>query len=442
MSAMPVSENSLFIIDNGITKREFQTFPNGLFALDSGYCIKDMRVVDNTCWFCGQKWWNTGQLIYNMDGTSYWQRNYCGFIGRFNISDVYNGSGNYEIITLDSVYTLTRMDAYNNGAVAVGESWKHKSCMIELYANSFGTAYHCRMNTPNLDEEVFMDIVKANNRIVTLSRFNNPNYYFHYHALFGLRYGAVGNYGATTNTLYRYDTYYIFGDDEAYFTAVEPIFLAHTNKTATDVTVSYIVTYYSSILNMQKRMITYHIIGEGTPLTEVLFNNDGQKYTKIKDIKFNYPITSNTHMTVLAEDTGGVSSLRFPKLNLGNTTYNDTSLKMSNPIVESVVPFQSASNDLNIFASGYYPFMSNKIAAITELNIHNHMPNWNTENCFSLSNGIMQSFGALFYSPNQYNSGLTQRYLGEKQFVQHPYTSSISPNILRCKDGTLFEIIH
>ncbi len=261
--------------------------PNPHFSpyapLNQGYVVKDMRIVGTTCWFVGVHWWETGNVVYGFGFGSpgEWEVKYGGFVGRFDVRDVVNGSGQYEILTIPGTRELTRLAAYSGGITAVGKNMFGVSKLVELEYYSSGQS-RFSVGQSSYAEEVFMDVVNASGRIVVLSRFNNPSHYMYYRHYFGLRYGNIGNFFNThNNNLYCYDNYYPFPDASASFAGLDPIFLNYTNS-GNEVLVSYLGT--TGPLNGE--LIMYRIPSEGVRPAEVQYSAGGYTYSAIRDVQF------------------------------------------------------------------------------------------------------------------------------------------------------------
>ena len=234
-----------------------------------GYTVTDMQLVGTECWFCGYRWRETGKVSYEFGGLGYLERVDTGFWGCFNLSDVMDGSPDVTLVQADSVKRFTRLAAAVGGIVCVGSGQRGYSVLAEC--NLISTSlYICRLWKPTLFEEALVDVVCTNGRIVTLSRYNNPQHTMLYHYRFGLRYGTLSSFTSMGNVLYQYDTYYPFGDNRARFSGLDPISLASVNK-GHEVTVSFVATWDTPYKGYY---MIYHIADAGQAPADVVFGKE------------------------------------------------------------------------------------------------------------------------------------------------------------------------
>lgn len=275
------SHNCSSFIVSGNPSKKFATstyiVPSGTIPYpvsNEGYIVKDMEILDGVCWFCGEKWNETGNMLYTLEGLSYPEILHDGFVGRFNLADVLSGSGNFEIMTIPNTTELTHLAVYQGGITAIGESkeYPYNSCVVELQETSFPTTYLVTKTNPACSLEVFMDVTHAGNKVVTLSRYNaTPTDSSYYKYCFGLRYGTPSYYGYTANTLYNYKTNKVFlPANLGRFYGLTPIFLTHTNN-GNGVVVSYLGGGVEGVDFYCGRLLMAHIasIGASTVDTKI-----------------------------------------------------------------------------------------------------------------------------------------------------------------------------
>ena len=431
---------SCFVVDNGSTYKSFYTTQHVTMvpgvSLNTGYVVKDiqMEVNGTTCWFCGMKWMETGTLVYDIHGLGTWDTVFCGFIGRFDAVDVMNGSGDFEIMEIEGTYCLDKLAAWNTGAAAVGTDDYGRSRVVELIPSGSNT-YKYKVEKSTRTDEVFMDVVNANGKIVTLSRFNSSISNSYYTNYFGLRYGNPSSFITTSSTLYLYNTADAFGNKAATFTSLKPVQLSYTNKDK-EVVVSYFGDFFSVLVVpwLKGRFLSYHIPSEGATNIKLIYNQDTNTYKKLYEVQFNQPLTTKTYMAALMEGSNCNSVLRFPYLNR-TSAYNDTMLYINYaPKVESLAPYQTNSSGMELAATGRYHFSYQRIVDFREFEIHDHLSMWNNNNCFLLDYGT--------FKPVSFTSGTTETYtlqvvksMQNCHFTHYSFSSKTPSASLKCYDG-------
>lgn len=440
-----MSEWGFFIVRDGYTTRTFDlplapgSGAGQVGSASYGHTVHDMQIYGSTCWFCGKRWnriYEFGMpaypgapipIIESVDSLPY--------VGKFDIAGAVAGTAVVKIMyfpTSDNLMRLNRLATTGDGVVMIGEQGSaHNTVLVELTENTTNNTY--KIIQSSFSEEVFMDLVRTGNKVVTLSRFNNPIHTGFYNYTFGLRYGTPNSFVSTGNTMYGYDTYYPFCDTRAKFTGVDPIILSNVNNSinlTNAVTVSFVSTSATAYVG---QLISYHIASQGAMPTDVLWTAGKDYYTKIKDAKFNKPLTFNTFMAVLLEDNNGNSVLRFPYLNVGNTSYSDTILYAADPKLESLAPFQYMSNSFETYAAGYYALDYSKISFLEEYELHDHFNPSNPATCFSVKLGTIHSIPSEYYPSTMTDKPLVVVSTKTGVFEQNTISATVLESIFDCQ---------
>ena len=364
---------STYVEDNGLSP-----FP----VKNNGYHISDMRLDDSVCWVCGYVWQETGEWVFNQQGLGYKETRRKGFIGKFNAVKVAQSTSDFfQYVTVDSVASLDRLALTSGGAVAIGRSHDSTSRVVEL-AESTNNGYTLKCARSNDPQEVFMDVVRAGNRVVTLSRYNNYLFGnpFYYRYCFGLRYGTLSNFMGTSYGVYLYSTYRFYVDNSTSFTGVDPIFLSATGS-GNGVTVSYLATdgNVPAGINIKGHFVMYNVTGQGSTTTNKIFHNaDTCTYRRLRDTD----CPSSNFTTLLLEDSTGQSVLRFVQLtfNSGNPQ-SQYALRLASPWLESLCGYMGNTSSYNLSVAGRYPSEQNKTAYLREKGLPGRLPYWNGNNC-------------------------------------------------------------
>lgn len=386
-SYRPNLGRSCFIVKNSNSTRYFdmrECYENS--PLTYAYLVNDMQIQDDECYFCGRKWFYTGEMIYYPDGTMELEVDSIGFFGKFNVNDVLSGTGTYEILELIKTKTLTKLAVYPGGATAVGvsDSMDH-SCLVELHETGIVGGvmnYKAKILHSTIPDEVFMDVVHTSTKVTTVSRYNNPQRYVAYRDYFGLRTGSPLDFLGTNNGINNYSAYSVFGDEHACFSGVDPVCLSAVNV-GEAVTVSYLM---SAIPLTDGKVISYRINIPGQQTTGIQYNYDNNRYKRILEAKFNMSLNNNTNMAIVLEDEDGKSIIRFPCWN-NQTTYCDTILYSDSVTVQSLAPFQLSSNTFCLAMGGYFHNNMKKIAELRNYDIHGSNGLWSRWSCLPKING-------------------------------------------------------
>ncbi|MBQ8704249.1 MAG: hypothetical protein IJ524_07740 [Bacteroidales bacterium] len=426
---------SCFVVDDGTTCRRFFTTlaPSGIHITDSGYVVYDMQLVNGVCWFAGYKWFDTGLPFYTLDGQAYNLVTYKAVIGRFNTADVLNGSGNYGIIEVSGLHHIERLAVIGSNVTAIGVKPNGTRQLVELYKIPFFNKYIMTTEESSLPQEVFMDVVAAGNKMVLLSRFSTPgsteltNY-------FGLRYGTAGLLFGNT-TLHRHDVSPAY-NSYLTFPSVHPMRLAATNN-GNGVVVAYVAQNdgLPSGNPWLYKFVLFHIAAENDTYTDVIINTDGEKYTDIADLRFNKPITTNTHMSLLLQAGPSDVYLRFPPLNFSGST-TDVILYTTSPYIQSVAPYQTAATGLELAAAGHHVLTNTPYTEeILEEDILSLTGTSYSNNCLQTSEGMLSRTSVNSRIGDLTCSLDTISVKRSVQFVNHSYTSSIISKTTTCIDG-------
>ena len=373
---------STYVEDNGLSP-----FP----VKNKGYHISDMQLADSVCWVCGYVWQETGEWIFNQQGLGYKETRRKGFIGKFNVIRLVQTGGDiFRFVTVDSLAELTRLALTGNGAVAIGKGHDSTTCVVELAEGTYNT-YTLKIAKSSHDDEVFMDVVRAGNRVVTLSRYNNPQQYTYYKYRFGLRYGTLSNFMGTGSEVYQYDTYYFNGDNSTSFTGVDPIFLSATGS-GNGVVVSYLATdgNVPAAINIKGHFVMFNAPSKGsTTACKVFYNIDSYTYRRLLDAD----CPSSSFTTLLLEDSVGNSVLRHVQLFFtSGIPQSGNALSLPSPRLNSVSGYLGTSSSYNLSVAGYYPADQNKTAYIREFNLPGRLPYWNNSNCETSLSGSVENF--------------------------------------------------
>ena len=441
---------SCFLVENVVTgaRKKFYTTAHvepSMFYTCSGYIVNEMEIDnDYNCWFCGSKWVRTGQYVYNTQGLLVPDTVRYGYIGRFDLFEVMNGSGNLEIMTIGNSFNLEHFTLTDDGSLYATE----EMMIYKIQPNSAGYSVdkgfigHTNQNGSLVCR--FMDVVCSGDTVITLALCVDSNHFFHYHDMFFLNYGTRSNFFAGNNT-YPYDTYDAYNDRRARRWTNAPVFLTKTNK-GCGVVVSYITENTDYPLHdFPGKLIMFHFPEELTEPTEIIHNDDTDVYVRIKDIKSSDSSLGKSFMAVLLEDSYGKSVVRFPRVGTGALFLNDTIRKVQYPKYESIVPFRNPDsepgNNPSATVAGYYPLNQNRVARNTKYNIRventrlDKVP-WG---CFSTCYGFwkIDHWGPPYNQKSRNTEfNIVQDSNGSTQsaFVSHPFTSEDVSSTMMCVD--------
>ena len=379
------NQRSLFIVESGNAQKYFYTSEQfAPLGQNAGHEVSDMVIDGSTCWVCGRYWHETGQLVYNLDGSSYMEREYDGFIGTFNIDSVVGGGGVFETYLVSGTSVVSRIAKGGYSLAFVANDGELAGEAVP-YVDGLSMA----TVTPPKAGEVFMDVVYAGSKYVFLSRFHNLGPYFNHYRV-GLRYASPG-YVANMQQMHVYDTWQLF-HTYGRFGGLDPICLYRTNS-GNGVAVSWVETDQDNPApDLFGHLFTLKIDSEGATSFKGYYSTDDAVYTKIKDAGFGILSYNNPYITILLEDEDGNSVVRLFHSNCGNqNTGTSPMLSLTSPMLESVLPVQTNSTNLKFSAVGYYANEQYKVAEVTEMNVINHPTSWQNNNCMTYGVGYIYS---------------------------------------------------
>lgn len=386
---------SSFIVDNNTTRRGFATTSYNTAptpgCLHKGYVVKDMAVLGTTCWFCGYEWIETGRTLYTLEGLQYPEVLHYGYVGRFNVVDVINQVGTFEVMRFADTRVLTSLAVYDGGLSAVGQLLNfNKTCFLEMKENSSGTGvYHCRIDSSSYHEEEFMDVVWAGGKVVTLSRFDNPQHVMFYKYRFGLRYGSPLDFTNTSTKIYCYDVSSMTANmTDGCFDGLKPVRLAYANCN-NEVIVSYLGSKAGNINNpFAGKVLSYRVPSEGSNTVMYSYSQGSGVYSELKDVRYSVPTGNTSLVSFLLEDSLGQSVIRYPNLSQTGTRY-DTIIYTDVYNLESVMPLNSG-NFMSIYAAGNNA--TKNIVEVREFEVNNYLSIWPQYNCLSVGYGEWKVF--------------------------------------------------
>ena len=353
-------------------------------APDYGYEIKDIQVIGQECYFCGQKWKQTGNIIYNLDGTMMYETVCKGIIGRFDIRDVINSGGTYEILEIDTTYCLNKIALLSSRALATATLYDETTpCLVEFkeLTNQYLQEYYSySVLRSSESDEWFTDVAALSDKFATVSRYRNASNTSSFNYLFGVRYGNGFNFSNSNNGIYKYNVQNVLANEGASFINMEPVRITYTQKNDETI-VAYMNRKQS---NRQGQPIFYKIGSPGQTISDIIINLDYVQFSSIKDIQYNRPIYDKTQMAVLLEDVNGRSVLRFPNWAIVNSgPYPDTALYTDSYKLQSIAAFQYTSGSFEVMSAGYAPNNNNNIVHLLTSDIHGTNQKWSSNSCIS-----------------------------------------------------------
>ncbi|MBP5547736.1 MAG: hypothetical protein J6X58_02445 [Bacteroidales bacterium] len=430
-SFSPNTTKNCFMVDYNSIQKWFnlnEIYEGGVVEYRTGYIIKDMRIIGHDCYFCGSRWTEYGELMYTFEGLAFYQKRYDGFIGRFNMDDVINGNGEYGIMAIPGTQSLERIVVYPGGVTSLGTLTSGGArCIVEV--NSGGTNYYCRIIKTSAEDEVLMDITHTYDKVVTVSRYNNPNYNIRYQQLFGLRYGTAMNFYGHNIGVYNYDTYDATYSYALCFDGVNPIVLS-----ATHIDDGVVVSYLGKRINwIDGQPILYRIDNVGNATSRIQYSTGAEKSRRIKEVEFNFPMMTTTRMTMLFESDSSRSLLRFPYWGIG-TTYYDTVLYNDQYDLYSIAPFQYLSQQLDL-AVGGIDRSDNRIMELRQFNIHDPLGLWTKYSCMKASHGEWRPLPTTIEPVMEYGGLYSIYYVEDAAFDNINFESHSVQKIINCSDG-------
>ncbi len=410
-----------FMVLHGNLRKCFyinENYDPSLYNSHSSYDVKDLMQIGTTCYFCGTKRTETGQWIYNPDGSITMEVLYDGFIGKFDVNDVLGTGGNMEILLIDKTLRLDKIVTCPNGVMSIGTTKQTlESCIVELheYSDPFApTTYSYRVMRSSYHDEMFKDITNNKDTVCIVSRFKNgsrPNAFKYY---FGLRYGNGRDYYNTNNGIYYYNTQNVLPNEAATFTGVDPIHISsmRTNKA---VVVAYLNTVQS---NRQGFPILYKINAPGNSISKTLVCLNSCKYDTLLDMEFSIPSREYTYSAMLLKDEFGKSVLRFPDWNI-NSPMPDTLLISPTYKFQSISPIQQLSACV-LYSGGYDPLDSYNVLNLQQWSIHFHV-----RTCLEKQIEVLESYNNIVDPIWEECALVTVSYKNDLFFETYPFESRI-----------------
>ena len=174
-SPSPRKRHTFFVRNNSMTPvTAFSTY--FVDPCNADLCpwveISDMRLFESTCYFCGK----CVSPLYNING----EYISTGFVGRFKINDMMNGSGSVECQTFTETTKLTRLAISKNdnskiliSAIGIAKN-KNRDCILEL--EDSGSVWKKRIDTiAERTEIIFSDIMTFGDSITLLAQYTCGN---------------------------------------------------------------------------------------------------------------------------------------------------------------------------------------------------------------------------------------------------------------------------
>lgn len=380
--------------------------------------------------------------IYDIYGVGHKQFYYSGYIGKFDIDTAVSGGGQYSIMVVPHTSDIKKLVVHGNNITALGPAQVYKDniyqivpCVIELNYNISTDNYTYKHEYTSWGEEELLDLVNANGKIVVLSRNTNPAHFMYYRFCFGLRYGTPGDFINTNSVVYNYNTDNILPNANlTKFQGDETLRLCTSNN-ANGVSVNYVINFEADQDSWKGRFLSFLIPSQASSTVRVAIGKHPSYFSEVKDVMFNQPLNRSTYPSLLLIDTNGNSVIRNPLYYNTITTYDDPSLKLADPIVESLQPFQSTSNEIELAMGGYYANNANKISSIREYGIHQHLSYWNTMNCFDVQEGTNDSYTTSTATMYTDSHPLVIGRSGICNFRTANFQTKINLPISQCTDG-------
>ncbi len=370
-------------------------------VLNHGYIIKDMKIVGDTCWFCGSFWRETGELIYTPQGLGYWEVERQGFLGYILLSTVVAGSCPVWNIKIPYIECLNKMIIYPGGIAAIGSWETYEGLFVELTRNN-NLQWGYSLGQSTFSDEQFKDITYTGGKIVTLSRFNNPSHNIYYQHGIGLRYGTPGSFLSTSPRVYIYPTWDVTGYSDLDFDPDAPLVFDKTHN-GEEVAIGFVCNPIVPMDEHRGKWVNFVIHTENDNNPTCMYNTDNQRYRSIKDMS----ILASGKMVVLLEDSLGNSVFRFFDL----WSSSDKTLSLQDINLMSVATFPSSTNGLGIYVGGYYPNWQKRLSCLYETELLSRINSWNPGNCAQKVMGLRKNRS---YISRHYKLGKAMRIILEE----------------------------
>lgn len=390
-----------------------------------GFTVECMDVLGNTCYFCGKQWHETLEIIHLFDGSMQLvpTYQYKGFLGRFNIDDILDGSNNYEIMTFDETKELNKIVASGDGYKALGMSTNNTPIILELDSWPLGWRY--RIGVSSRSDEVFSNIEAGGTKTIIASRFDGSSGQNMLERKIGLRYGNSMNFCSDCDTIYSYDVQDIFNFGGVGFSSVSPLQICRT-YVGNEIVVAYIGQQYS----WANRLFMFKVSTEGSGTVLYQFSDANHKYSKITEIKLPQPLDTPQKMVMLMESTNGESTLRFPFWSNALGVITDTILYDANLKIQSIHPGQVQLGMIYVSAGGYDPNNANKVMLIQQHEIHD-VCHWDEMSCRSVKHGEFVK-DIVSAPPDIIYSEIIKPGYQQKSFTQKTFQASITNRVIGC----------
>ena len=424
---------TFFIVSDGTTTRRFYTSPTAMGQLHPyGYRVYDVQIEGGQCYFCGTRWKETGGVMYTIDGYAYPEVDSAGFIGRFSLAEALSGGGTMDTMSVKKMRSVQRVIACGSGMKALAITDNGLSHILDigyqLFAEDSTDVYKS-----SDENEGFMDMVRSNGLIVTLSRYTSMAASVFHQQMFSLRTFKESPIDTMYVSLYDYKVSVITGNTWTGFTGVAPIRLA-SNENNNTLEVGYIIKKDGPL---KGHFILYNIPYAGMMPTAVLWNDDTMTYRSLLDLRFNLVSGSVAYPVLVLEDSLGQTFLRVPCIVAGSSYY-DTTLATAPYRIESVATYNGLYSTPKLFAIGYHPADGKKVV---QMQRSNSRP-WYY--LYPIPRDCLTKHRTHIFS-RQPSNGLILRSRGlqklDKKELRHgiyTYTSTGAGKTKKCEDGTQY----
>lgn len=429
----PTAGDMTFMVESGGISRYFTTvLPPGMQQITPhGYCVKDMEMSGTDCYFCGYYWWETGNIIYFLDGTWTMEHAYRGFVGRFSAVDVMAGAGNCGICLIEGTVDLSHLAVHQNMVTAIGVSDSaDRSCVVEMTMGTSLYSYHVLFSPVN--GEVFTDIAPLYDEweVATVSRFDATATELLHARYFGLRYGAVGNYYGTADNLYLYDVDGLATGEVGFLRNVDTMQMCAIHDRE-GLVLGHLATPGSELGD---HLILYRILNEGAPIDRVQFMHGLVRYTRLVDMRFNRPLATKSWLAVQLWEEDKISNIRFPHCEK-TASYTDTMLTTSSIRIGSGDPYQTTAGMMSLKVGGYYYNVNSDLAAFQLHQIHHNGFDWSQYSCFQPIEADIEAL-QVDRSPEIEEYPMRLYYeMSEAFIVYHAFESPQAYSALKCKNA-------
>lgn len=139
------------------------------------YRIHDMEILNDTCYFCGEKKETTGDYYYDTNGLATYLTNDVGLVGKFTITKLLNGICDLELTTIPRVSSLRRMAVYESSQgysismIGVPRARSSPTCIVDLYNEISIGSWVFDLAHPLNYQELLFDITYAGGTVITVS---------------------------------------------------------------------------------------------------------------------------------------------------------------------------------------------------------------------------------------------------------------------------------